>query len=128
MRPPNTSPIKINGRNTKETKIFAIPQVALIATPISLPNTMIIKIVNNKYARVIGNVCMDYLMINLDGIDAKIGDEVIIFSDGLGGTPTASELASFAGTINYEVICAVSKRVPRVYMRNGKIVDVMYKL
>ena len=58
----------------------------------------------------------------------KIGDEVVIFSDGSDNAPDANILAFFADTINYEIICAVSKRVPRVYTKDGKIVDVMYKL
>ena len=51
-----------------------------------------------------------------------------VFGKGTDETPTVNELAIFAQTINYEIICAVSKRVPRVYKRNGKTVDVMYKL
>ena len=48
ISPPNTSPIKVNGSNTKVTNTFEIPHVALIANPISFPNTTIIKIVNNN--------------------------------------------------------------------------------
>ena len=85
--------------------------------------------VKGKKAKVLGRVCMDQTIIDVTNIeDVKIGDEVVVFSKGNDGAPTASELASLADTINYEVVCAVSKRVPRVYMKNGKIVDVMYKL
>ena len=86
-------------------------------------------LVNGKKARILGRVCMDQTIIDVTDIEnVKIGTEVIIFSDGENGAPTASSLAELANTINYEIICAVSKRVPRVYMRNGKVVDVMYKL
>lgn len=85
--------------------------------------------VKGKKAKILGRVCMDQTVIDVTDIeDVKIGDEVVIFSKGDDGAPTASQLAAFAGTINYEIICAVSKRVPRVYMKNGKVVDVMYKL
>lgn len=85
--------------------------------------------IKGKKAKILGRVCMDQTIIDVTDIeDVKIGDEVVIFSKGDDGAPTANELASFANTINYEIICAVSKRVPRVYMKNGKIVDVMYKL
>ncbi len=85
--------------------------------------------VKGKKAKILGRICMDQTIIDVTDIEGvKIGDEVVIFSKGDDGAPTANELASFAGTINYEIICAVSKRVPRVYMKNGKIVDVMYKL
>ena len=52
-------------------------------------------------------------MIDLSGIDAKIGDRVSFF----GHTPTSlTALAEHAGTIPYELLCSVSKRVPRVYL------------
>ncbi len=85
--------------------------------------------IKGKKAKILGRVCMDQTVIDVTDIEnVKIGDEVVIFSKGDDGAPTASELANFAGTINYEIICAVSKRVPRVYMKNGRVVDVMYKL
>ena len=63
---------------------------------------------------------------DIDGV--KIGDEVIVFGDGSHGEPTADMLAANTGTINYEVVCLVGKRVPRIYYKNGVITDVMYKL
>ncbi len=85
--------------------------------------------VKGEKAKILGRVCMDQTVIDVTHIkDVKIGDEVVVFSNGENNTPTASELASLADTINYEIICAVSKRVPRVYVRNGEVVDVMYKL
>ena len=60
--------------------------------------------------KIIGSICMDQCMIDLTGIDAKIGDRVSFF----GHTPTAlSELAEYAGTIPYELLCAISLRVHR---------------
>lgn len=85
--------------------------------------------VKGKKAKILGRVCMDQTIIDVTDIEGvKISDEVVVFSKGDDGAPTASQLATFADTINYEIVCAVSKRVPRVYMKNGKIVDVMYKL
>ncbi len=85
--------------------------------------------IKGKKAKILGRVCMDQTVIDVTNIDGvKIGDEVVVFSKGENETPTVNELASFAGTINYEIVCAVSKRVPRVYKKSGKIVDVMYKL
>lgn len=85
--------------------------------------------VNGQKAKILGRVCMDQTVIDVTHIDSvKIGDEVVVFSNGENNTPTADELAFLADTINYEIVCAVSKRVPRVYLRNGEIVDVMYKL
>ena len=84
-------------------------------------------LLKGKKCKILGRVCMDQTIIDVSGIeDVNIGDEVIVFS--ATESPTADDLAKFADTINYEVICAVSKRVPRYYHKNGQIVDVMYKL
>lgn len=64
--------------------------------------------------KIIGSICMDQCMIDLSGIDAKIGDRVSFF----GHTPTAlSALAEHAGTIPYELLCAISLRVHRSIIR-----------
>ncbi len=67
--------------------------------------------VNGKLAPVIGNVCMDMTMIDITGIDAHVGDEVIIF----GKNPTIQDLANAIGTIPYEILTNVSERVKRIY-------------
>lgn len=65
--------------------------------------------------KIIGSVCMDQCMIDLSGIDAKIGDRVSFFGD----TPTSlSALAAHAGTIPYELLCAISLRVPRKILQS----------
>ncbi len=66
----------------------------------------------NKKVPVIGNVCMDMIMIDVGNLPVKEGDEVEL----LGANITASELAKNAGTIAYEVLTNVSTRVPRVYI------------
>ena len=64
----------------------------------------------NFPVKIIGSVCMDQCMIDLSGIDAKVGDRVSFF----GHTPGALlKLAEHAGTIPYELLCAISLRVPR---------------
>ncbi|NJK84699.1 MAG: bifunctional UDP-N-acetylmuramoyl-tripeptide:D-alanyl-D-alanine ligase/alanine racemase [Bacteroidales bacterium] len=64
-------------------------------------------LVNNKFAPVVGNVCMDMCMIDLDGINAHEGDEVIVFGERF----PASELANLLGTIPYEILTGISTRV-----------------
>lgn len=86
-------------------------------------------LVKGQRAKILGRVCMDQTMIDISGIDGvNIGDEVIVFGSGEKGEQTAADLAQSAGTISYEVICTVSKRVPRYYIKNGQITKVMYKL
>ena len=64
--------------------------------------------------KIIGSICMDQCMIDLSGIDAKVGDRVSFF----GHTPTSlADLAEHAGTIPYELLCAISLRVPRHIVR-----------
>jgi len=70
---------------------------------------------NGKFIPQRGNICMDMCMADLTDVpEAKEGDEVEIFGDHV----SLDRLASIAGTISYELLCAVSKRVPRVYVEN----------
>lgn len=66
--------------------------------------------INDQYAPIIGNVCMDMLMVDITGIDCKEGDEVVIF----GGPQHATKFAAKGNTISYELITGISQRVKRV--------------
>ena len=66
-------------------------------------------IINNTKAPIIGNVCMDMIMVNITNIDCKEGDPVIIFD----GKYKASNLGESAHTISYEIITSISQRVKR---------------
>lgn len=86
-------------------------------------------LVNGKKAKIVGRICMDQTMLDVTDIEnVKTGDEVIVFGTGKDGSPTADMLAENTDTINYEVVCLVGKRVPRIYYKNGIVTDVMYKL
>lgn len=67
-------------------------------------------IIAGKKAPIVGNVCMDMIMVNITGIDCEEGDEVIVFD----ASNTADELAHSANTISYELITAISQRVKRI--------------
>lgn len=83
-------------------------------------------IIDGKKVNTIGNICMDQLMADVTEIpDINIGDEVILFGTDGNNTITVESVAGLMGTINYETICVVGKRVPRVYIRNGKTVNVV---
>jgi alanine racemase len=65
---------------------------------------------------VVGIICMDQCMLNLDTVpDCSVGDEVVIIGSQHGMHISADELAKVWGTINYEVVCGIGPRVPRVY-------------
>lgn len=71
----------------------------------------------------VGRICMDQMMIDITDIpDAAVGDEVVLFGRDGAESITADELAEKCGMIGYEIICGVSGRVPRVYIRDGKII------
>ncbi len=70
-------------------------------------------LVNNKKAKIIGNISMDMCTANVTGLDVKEGDEVIVFGDVL----PLTELANTLETIPYEVLTSISQRVKRIYFR-----------
>jgi alanine racemase len=82
-------------------------------------------IVNGQFAKVVGRICMDQCMIDVTDIpEVKVGDEVILIGEQDGLKFSVDDVAELMGTINYEVTCMISRRVPRVYIKNGKIIKV----
>ncbi|MFP6299892.1 alanine racemase [Helicobacter pylori] len=72
--------------------------------------------INNQLAPLIGKVCMDQCFVKLNDIQAKEGDEVILFGDKSAKANDASEIAALLNTIAYETISTLSKRLERVYI------------
>jgi len=82
-------------------------------------------LIGQKRARVIGIVCMDQMMVDVSHIDnVKAGDEAILFSSGE-GAPGVEELSLLAQTNKNNIISGISRRVPRVYLKNGSILDIL---
>jgi len=78
-------------------------------------------LVCGKRARIVGRVCMDQLMLDVTDIpQAEEGMTVTIFGKENDNEITVDELATLNQTINYEMVCLVGKRVPRIYLRDGK--------
>lgn len=77
-------------------------------------------IINGRYAPVIGRVCMDQFMVDVTDIDdVKVKDEVILIgSQGKACVPV-EEVAEPAASFNYELVCNIARRVPRVYVQSG---------
>lgn len=74
-------------------------------------------LVNGKRAKGIGRICMDQMMVDVTGIDGvSAGDEVTLIGRDESEIITADDLAEIYGTIGYELVCGISKRVPRVYV------------
>ena len=71
----------------------------------------------------VGAICMDQCMIDVSGeANVHAGDEVVLFGRQGDSFIPIEEIAAACGTINYEIVCNISRRVPRVYMKNGKVV------
>ncbi|MDD6795203.1 MAG: alanine racemase [Clostridiaceae bacterium] len=82
-------------------------------------------IINGKFAPVVGNICMDQCMVDVTDIgEVHIGDEVTVMGSCGELKYDADDMARDMGTINYEIICAVKQRIPRVYIKKGKVVKV----
>ena len=82
--------------------------------------------VHGVKAPVVGRICMDQCMIDVSAVNTiHVGDEAIVFGNGGDSSETVTTLATQAGTINYELLCAVGNRTPRIYLKNGEIVDVL---
>ncbi len=84
-------------------------------------------LVNGQFAPVVGSICMDQCMIDITDIegDVSVGDEVVILGKQGDNEITADEIARTIGTIPYEIVCIIGKRIPRVYFKEHKIVNVL---
>ncbi|MBM7623320.1 alanine racemase [Sporohalobacter salinus] len=75
-------------------------------------------LINGKRASIRGRVCMDQFMVEVTDIpDVNIGDEVVLIGQQENEEITAMELADLIGTINYEIVSKITKRVPRIYIK-----------
>ena len=81
-------------------------------------------LVAGKRAKVLGNVCMDQTMLDVTDIpEAQAGLQITVFGSEHGAFLPVEELAARSGLINYEVLCGLSRRVPRVYIKNDEIIE-----
>ncbi|MBU3213612.1 alanine racemase [Clostridium estertheticum] len=82
-------------------------------------------IIKGKFAPVIGKICMDQCMIDITRINGvKVGDEVILIGEDENNKFNADIVGGLIGTISYEIVCMIGKRVPRVYIKEGEVVKI----
>jgi len=82
-------------------------------------------IIKGKFAPVIGKICMDQCMIDITDVSGvKVGDEVILIGEDENNKFNADVVGELIGTISYEVVCMIGKRVPRVYIKKGEVVKI----
>lgn len=81
-------------------------------------------LIGGKRCKILGRVCMDQLVVDITDLpSAKIGDEVVLIGKSGDDIITADEIARLGKTINYEIVCGISRRVPRYYIKDGKTVS-----
>ncbi|MGD9568183.1 MAG: alanine racemase [Sedimentibacter sp.] len=74
-------------------------------------------VIKGKKCPILGKVCMDQFMVDLSEVEnPKIGDEAIVYGDGTDGAMTAEDVANMRGTISYEVLTNLGKRLPKIYI------------
>lgn len=79
--------------------------------------------IHGKPARVVGRVCMDQMMVDVTEIPGvKQGEVATVF--GGGAADSIDDIAAKCGTVNYEILCDIGRRVPRVYTRGGKQISI----
>lgn len=84
-------------------------------------------LVNGELVPIVGKICMDQCMIDITDLknEAVVGDEAVLFGRQGDREIRVEELALNIGTVNYEVVCSIGKRIPRVYLKDGKICSVL---
>ena len=108
---------------TKQERIATIPVGYGDGYPRSLSNKGYV-LIHGKKAPICGRVCMDQFMVNVTEIpEVKIGDEVTLIGRDGNERITTEELGDLSGRFNYEFVCDLGKRVPRVFEKDGKIVS-----
>ncbi len=105
----------------RETKVATIPVGYGDGYPRNLSNKGYV-LIDGQRCKILGRVCMDQFMVDVTGMDVKEGAVVTLLGGDRDEYITVEELASLAGTFNYEFVCDLGKRIPRVYYRNGMVV------
>ncbi len=107
----------------RETVVATIPVGYADGYPRSLSNKGQV-IIKGKRANIIGRICMDQFMVDVTHIEnVTCGDEVTLIGKDGKEEISCDEAANLAGSFNYEFVCDISKRVPRVYYYKGKRVE-----
>lgn len=100
----------------RKTRVAYIPVGYADGYPRSLSNKGFV-LINNNRSHVIGRICMDWFLVDItDCGEVNAQDEVILLGDSATDTINADEIGEIAGTIPYEILCKISKRVTRVYL------------
>ncbi len=112
--------------SNKPMKVATIPIGYADGYPRALSNNGKV-IINGKFAPIVGRICMDQLMVDVSEIEnVEIGSVVTLIGSDGDCEITFDEIASATGTIAYEIMCNISIRLPRVYIKDGKEQNIVY--
>ena len=117
------TPISYGGTFVSEEKmkIATIPVGYADGYPRNLSNIGYV-LIRGKKAPILGKVCMDQFMVDVTHIDgANFGDRVTLVGQDGNESISIEDLSELSGRFNYEFICDLGKRIPRVYVKNGKV-------
>lgn len=98
----------------EDTRIATIPVGYADGIPRLIGNKVGKVGINNQLVPIVGNICMDMMMLDITDLNANEGDEVVIFNS----NPTLEMFAEYCRTIPYEVLTSISRRVKRIYIKN----------
>ena len=105
-----------------DTRLATVPIGYADGYPRALSGTARM-LVNGRYAPLVGRVCMDQSLLDVSDIPAvREGMTVTVFGEDGGAFLPVEELSSLSGTIHYETVCLIGKRVPRIFYRGGKMI------
>ncbi len=129
-RLPAGKPISYGGTyvTSKETVIATVPTGYADGYRQSLSGRFYV-LIRGKRAPIVGRICMDQLMVDVTDIpDVQVFDLVTLVGTDGTETITMEDLSAAAGSFNYEFVCGVSRRVPKVYFQNGRQVAHVHHL
>ena len=86
-------------------------------------------LIHGKKAPILGRICMDQMMVDVSDIpEAKLNDRVVLVGRSGDLEITMEEIAAAADSFNYEMVCGISRRVPRLYCRDGQVIHSVHYL
>lgn len=107
----------------KVTKVATIPVGYADGYPRSLSNKGWV-LIRGKKAKILGRVCMDQFMVDVTDINGvQPNDEVVLIGKSENESILVEEMSEISGRFNYEFVCDIGKRVPRIFLRNNKVVE-----
>jgi len=112
-------------RTSKKTKLATVP-IGYADGYIRCMSGSAFMSVNGVQVPVVGRICMDQCMIDVSSVNnINVGDEVIVFGNGGDNSITVNSLSKNAGTVPHEILALTGNRTPRIYIKDGKVIDVL---